>query len=108
MKLRTLKPTVRSLASTQRVAKTPSEQRMAGSGLQRRRWKKWQENPHCAKCGRLMDWPYGCELDHIVRLDRGGPDTEENTWLLCVWFEVDGSKRGCHHEKTLRELAGLE
>lgn len=106
MKLRTLKPTVRTLASTHRVAQTPSEQRMAGSGNQRQRWKMWQANPYCARCGRLMDWPYGCEKDHVVRLDRGGPDTLDNMQLLCVWWDTDGSKRGCHADKTAEELSG--
>lgn len=108
MKLRTLKPTLRTLGSAQRLAPTPSENRLTGSGLQRRRWKLWQANPHCAKCGRLTDWPYGFEADHIIRIDRGGPDTEENLQLLCCWTDVDGSKKGCHAEKTQRELSGLE
>jgi 5-methylcytosine-specific restriction protein A len=105
VKLRTLKPTLRTLGSAQRVAPTPSENRIAGAQNQRRRWRLWQANPHCAMCGRLMDWPYGCEADHVVRLDEGGRDTEANLWLLCVWWERDGSKQGCHADKTAEEVS---
>ena len=61
----------------------------------------WQEHPCCAKCGRLTDWPNGFELDHKVRLDQGGEDTEANCQVLCVWWEL-GTKRGCHADKTAR------
>lgn len=105
MKLRTLKTTLRTLGAAQRLAPTPSENRIAGAQNQRRRWRLWQADPHCAMCGRLMDWPYGCEADHIVRLDEGGADDVSNLWLLCVWWDVDGSKQGCHAEKTAFETA---
>lgn len=107
MKLRTLRPAVRALGSTQRLAPTPSENRIAGAQNQRRRWRLWQANPHCARCGRLMDWPYGCEADHVVRLDEGGADNETNLQLLCVRWGTDGSKCGCHAEKTAEERATL-
>lgn len=103
MKLKTLKPSVRTLASAQRIAPTPSENRIAGAANQRRRWKLWQANPYCAKCGRLMDWPYGCEADHVVPVTVGGVDDISNMQLLCVWWEVDGTKQGCHAEKTAEE-----
>lgn len=107
MKLRVLRPSVRALGSAQRAAPTPSENRIAGAQNQRRRWRMWQANPHCATCGRLMDWPYGCEADHVVRLDEGGQDTEANMQLLCVWWDVDGSKMGCHADKTAEERQRL-
>lgn len=101
--MRTIKPAVRVLRAGPRVAPTPSENRLAGAANQRRRWRLWQANPYCARCGCLLDWPGGFEADHIVRLDRGGPDDESNLQLLCRWFDVDGSKKGCHADKTAAE-----
>lgn len=102
-KLRTLKPSVRRLSTQARQVPTVSEQRITGSRLQARRWKMWCKTPHCQACGRVVDWPYGFELDHKVRLDQGGPDTEENCQVLCVWMDEAGVKRGCHAEKTAAE-----
>lgn len=73
---------------------------MAGRALQERRLRLWSESPHCAGCGRLTLWPRGFELDHRVRLADGGPDTDENCQILCVEWRDDGTKAGCHAEKT--------
>lgn len=52
----------------------------------------------CADCGTLLDETY--ELDHVVALHLGGPDTIEN--LAALHAE-------CHRKKTLREeIARLE
>lgn len=64
----------------------------------------WQKSPHCAHCGRLVDYPYGFELDHIVALTNGGPDVEANCQLLCVHYETDGTKLGCHVVKTEADM----
>jgi len=34
------------------------------------------------------------EVDHIISLSKGGEDTDENVWALCV---------PCHEAKSLRE-----
>lgn len=108
MKLRTLKSSLSVLGSTIKPAPTKSDLRMAGRALQDRRMRMWSRDPCCAKCGQLTDIAKGAamgfELDHKVRLDQGGPDTDENCQVLCVWWQ-DGLKRGCHAEKTKSEGA---
>ena len=51
------------------------------------RW-KWL----CAVCGAMLDEYF--EIDHIVPLNEGGEDTEENAQPLCMWD---------HAEKTREE-----
>jgi 5-methylcytosine-specific restriction protein A len=102
-KLRVLKPNLSTLSTTLRKAETLSDKRMAGRKLQDRRLRMWTRTPCCAICGRLTDWPYGFELDHIVRLDQGGKDTEDNCQVLCVYTDDTGNKAGCHAEKTSTE-----
>lgn len=90
------KPAVRVAPLT--VADTT---RMTGRRLQERRKRLWADNPHCKKCGRVVPYPHGFELDHIVPLFKGGQDTDENCQLLCI----DGSRgSGCHHVKTIEDL----
>lgn len=103
MRLRTLKPSMRQLTAGVRRAPTPSDQRMAGNALQRRRLRLWSARPCCAACGRLTDWPRGFELDHVVRLADGGPDEDHNCQVLCVWWDEQGKKQGCHAVKTASE-----
>lgn len=103
MRLQTLKPAIRKLGPATRPAPTLSDQRMAGRKLQERRLRMWTKTPHCAHCGRLTDYPQGFELDHKVRLDQGGQDTEANCQILCVHLDDQGNKAGCHAEKTKAE-----
>lgn len=103
MGLKTLKTSLRSMPGSIKAAPTLSDQRMAGRKLQTRRLKLWTKSPYCAGCGRLTDYPQGFELDHIVRLDQGGPDTEANSQILCVHVDDQGNKAGCHAEKTKAE-----
>lgn len=52
----------------------------------------------CADCNTLLDETY--ELDHVIALHLGGPDTVENLAALHA---------DCHRKKTLREeIARLE
>jgi 5-methylcytosine-specific restriction protein A len=103
MALRTLKPSIKTAQASVRAAPTLSDKRMAGRKLQTRRLKLWTKSPYCAGCGRLTDYPWGFELDHIDRLDQGGADTEANCQILCVHVDDQGSKAGCHAEKTKAE-----
>ncbi len=75
-------------------AQTLSDKRMAGRKLQARRLAVWTRDPHCATCGMLVEYPHGFALDHKQALHLGGPDTEENTQVLCI---------DCHDIKTREE-----
>lgn len=48
--------------------------------------------------------PNGFELDHIIALDNGGLDEEENCQVLCVARDKDGNKTGCHVDKTAKDM----
>ena len=99
MKLTTLKPRVASLGSRVQSVPTASERRITGRTLQNRRLRIWSRHPHCAKCGRLVAYPNGFELDHVVALANGGADTDENCQVLCI-----GAKDSCHEAKTREDL----
>lgn len=106
MKLKTLKPRVPLLkANTLKTltSRTPSVslgklKRMSGRALQEKRRKKWQEDPYCAGCGRLLDFPNGFDMDHIVPLYKGGTHDDSNLQLLC------NGPDGCHEAKTREDL----
>lgn len=83
---------------TTSIAPTQSEQRMTGRRLQVRRERVWTNDPACAECGRVTDYPSGFELDHKVPLHQGGADTEANCQVLC------SGPDGCHARKTARDL----
>lgn len=106
-RVRTVSTRVQSVGSRIPKAQSLSDQRMTGRKLQSRRFEMWQKNPQCAQCGRVVDYPNGFELDHVVALTHGGADTEANCQLLCVHYESDGSKAGCHEMKTRRDLGGI-
>ncbi len=100
-----LKPVQQRQLSTANTA----ERRMTGSRLQARRYRLWLADPHCAMCGRLVDFPGGFELDHRVALDHGGADTDDNCQVLCVRFDIEDGrpvKAGCHAEKTRVDMTG--
>lgn len=103
MALKTIKSTLPRLVSSLKPAPTPSDQRITGRRLQARRHRIWRASPYCAMCGRLTDWPYGFELDHVVALANGGADIDANCQVLCV--SIDGGvKAGCHIDKTAQDL----
>jgi len=97
MRLRRLKPAIRSLQPTKSRRGGSADKRAPESVRTRRRLKLWTEDPHCKGCGVLTDYPWGFELDHIVPLSEGGPDTEENSQVLCI---------ECHKAKSRAEAAG--
>lgn len=98
MKLTTLRPKVATLRSRVQSVPTASDRRITGRTLQNRRLRIWSKDPHCAKCGRLVAYPHGFELDHVVALSRGGTDVDANCQVLCIGTD------GCHEAKTRADL----
>ena len=70
--------------------------RLRGSAGVARRLRIWSQDPHCAMCGKLTTYGKGTEnpfhIDHIVALDNGGVDEDENLQTLCA--------SPCHENKT--------
>lgn len=81
-----------------------SDRRITGRALQSRRFNMWRASPYCAGCGQMVAYPDGFELDHDVPLHKGGEDSESNCVILCVYYDADGRKAGCHAEKTAADL----
>ena len=75
--------------------------RITGPRHQKRRLSVWRINPHCAMCGRLVAWPNGFELDHIVPWHKTHDDSIENLQVLC-------HPHGCHDIKTRKDLGQVE
>lgn len=103
-RLKTAKRNLRSPGSRIKTS-TTRDKRLTGRKLQDIRFRKWSENPHCAECGEITAWPYGFEIDHIIPLEQGGPDTDDNRQLLCV---TRPDKIGCHELKTNQERKGKD
>lgn len=102
-RLKTLKPRLATLDTSRRpMAKSASENRMAGRKLQDRRLRLWvQAEGRCACCGRITSYPSGFDLDHRVPLYQGGQDTDENSQVLC------NGPDGCHQRKTTEDAGRL-
>lgn len=99
-KLKTLKPRVELAPARKLGSVAVSERRITGRRLQERRHRLWLESPVCAECGRVVPYPAGFELDHIVPLYLGGADEDENCQILC------SGPDGCHAKKTAEDLRG--
>lgn len=97
---------IRQTAPTIRTVTTKAA-RLTGRALVARRLRLWSKDPYCASCGRLVDYPTGFELDHVLPLHLGGLDQDNNCQILCVYTDPDGSKAGCHAEKTAAEMKAL-
>lgn len=112
--LKTLGPQLRQLSTATAKVNTVASRRITGDKLTKRRLAVWTRNPHCARCGRLVAYPRGFDLDHIIPLYAGGEDAEGNCQILCnaSEFEVyrdDGSldveaTKGCHYAKTQEDV----
>lgn len=96
-RLVTLQPRMQQAPKRLLASTNVSERRITGRALQARRLRIWTKDPHCAICRCLVEYPYGFELDHVVRLEHGGPDDESNCQVLCAGDE------GCHAMKTREE-----
>lgn len=73
--------------------------RTAGNALQRARERLRTRQPLCVRClakGRVRAWT---QRDHIVALDNGGADTEDNVQGLCD---------ECHRIKTNKDIGYRE
>lgn len=97
MKLQTLKPRIQ-VANTSslrvlkvNVAATP---RQRGRAWMVRRARLLEANPLCCKCEAKGVVALAMEVDHIIPLHVGGPDTDDNTQNLCI---------ACHAEKTRQD-----
>ena len=69
--------------------------RIRGRALQRIRERHRQEHPLCVWCqkqGRVRAWT---QLDHIVPMDAGGADDDDNRQGLCD---------ECHELKTAQDM----
>ncbi len=98
-RLTTLRPRATSAQSRLRNS-TTKDRRITGSKLQNIRFKMWKENPYCAICGKLTQYPYGFQIDHKIPLEQGGSESQENRQLLCTTVD---EVEGCHEKKTREE-----
>ena len=76
--------------------------RRGASRVDRMRGRKWmalrervlRREPRCAECLKAGRLRLAAQVDHIVALEDGGTDDEDNLQGLCL---------ACHVEKTRRE-----
>lgn len=93
MSLRTIKSKIKGVDI--RIGSKPSK-RVTGRALMRIRDRVLMRDCYtCQMCGRVDPGP-GLEVDHIVRLESGGKESDDNRQTLCV---------DCHREKTNQETA---
>lgn len=99
-RLTTLKRDLGSIEPRVKVHHT-EDTRITGRRLVERRMQAWTDDPHCARCGKITQYPYGFELDHIIPLHKGGPDTPDNCQILCI---DEPGREGCHTIKTREDI----
>ena len=69
--------------------------RISGRRLMEIRRRHFEKFPLCVRCMNKSRVTLAVHLDHIVPIEKGGPDTEENRQGLCI---------PCHKEKTLEDF----
>ena len=89
------------------MAHDNTDGRLRGRKLQAARLRIWSNDPHCARCRKLVAYPSGFELDHKQALFKEGGNDDDNMQVLCVALR-DGIKTGCHIIKTNEDLGRKE
>lgn len=65
------------------VKKPTAAKRITGRKLQRLRAELFERDPLCVECKKLGIVKLSTQRDHILSLEEGGEDVEENTQGLC-------------------------
>jgi len=94
-RLQTLAPRV-PLLGVRTVAPHQVERKRGRAGVEDRNRIRSRDQGLCQRCNRGGFVSIGTQVDHIVPLEDGGPDTDENKELLCDQ---------CHVEKTNEDRA---
>lgn len=97
-RIQSLRPMVQTIDTRTARAQPITETRLSGRRNQSRRWRLWKADPHCAHCRRLVAFPEGFQIDHIIPLYKGGEDADRNCQVLCVGPD------GCHEKKTAADV----
>lgn len=73
--------------------------RLRGRRLQETRLRIWADDPHCAMCRSLVEYPHGFELDHKQAIHKAGSNDDDNLQVLCP---------PCHASKTAKDMGHTE
>lgn len=76
------------------VKRPDAVKRVTGRRLQAMRAELFEREPLCAECKRNGIVRLASQRDHVLSLEEGGTDTEDNTQGLC---------QECHDGKSLQE-----
>lgn len=88
----TLKPRIQMQGH--RLASAKVERKRGWTGMRDRNRIRQRDNGLCQACLDKNIVTIGTEVDHIIPLHKGGPDTDDNKQLLCD---------PCHVAKTRQE-----
>ena len=87
-----LKPRVAMLSAPVRAHTT---ERLRGRAAVKQRARRLSAHPMCAHCLARGHYTLATEVDHIVPLSKGGPDTDDNCQSLCA---------ACHRDKSAADM----
>lgn len=106
------RPRIAAVKPRIQMAYDNNDGRLRGRKLQAARLRIWRANPHCARCGRLVDFPGGFELDHIKAVstatDKVDINEDANLQVLCIEVSKGGVKTGCHIDKTAEDMGYIK
>lgn len=86
------------------MTRDETQGRLTGRRLVEARLRIWAKDPHCAMCGKVVQYPGGFELDHILPLSKGGSNEDGNLQVLCADDPGDPLSQGCHSLKTGEDM----